>query len=67
LYTSVIGYFPASNPQVLIYVVVDSPSGSEMWGSTVAAPVFKEVALQTARILNIVPDKKTEIKTNKKG
>ena len=28
-----------------------------MWGSTVAAPVFREVALQTARILNIAPDK----------
>lgn len=66
LYTSVVGYFPASNPQVLIYVVIDSPSGYEIWGSTVAAPVFKEVAMQTARIMNITPDKTPEIK-NKKG
>ncbi len=57
LVTSIIGYFPASNPQVLIYVVIDSPSKGELWGSTVAAPVFREVALQTARIMNIAPDK----------
>lgn len=65
LYTSIIGYFPASNPQVLIYVVVDSASGYDVWGSTIAAPVFKEVALQTARILNITPDKKTPVKLKK--
>lgn len=62
LYTSIIGYFPASNPQVVIYVVVDSASGYDVWGSTIAAPVFREVALQTARILNIVPDKKSQLK-----
>ncbi len=58
LYASVIGYLPANNPQILIYVVVDSASaGGPVWGNTVAAPVFKEVALQCARILNIPPDK----------
>ena len=49
---------PASNPQLLIYVVIDSASaGGPVWGNTVAAPVFKEVANQCARILNIPPDK----------
>ena len=68
LYTSVVGFFPASNPQVLIYVVVDSASGYDIWGSTVAAPVFREVAMQSARILNITPDKKAPIKLkDKKG
>lgn len=57
LYTSVIGFLPASNPQILIYVVVDSPKGEAIWGSTVAAPIFREIAIQTARILNIPPDK----------
>lgn len=57
LVTSIIGFFPATNPEVLIYVVIDSPSKGALWGSTVAAPVFREVALQTARIMNIVPDK----------
>lgn len=57
LYTSIVGYLPASNPQVLIYVLVDSASGSDIWGSTIAAPIFKEIASQTARILNLKPDK----------
>ena len=57
LVTSIIGFLPANNPQVEIYVVIDSPSKGALWGSTVAAPVFREVALQTARILNIPPDK----------
>ena len=57
LYTSSIGYLPASDPQALIYVMVDSPKEGAVWGSTVAAPVFHEVATQIARIMNFKPDK----------
>lgn len=57
MYTSTIGYLPASDPQVLIYVVVDSATKGPVWGNTVAGPVFKEVAEQTARILDLKPDK----------
>ena len=57
LYTSVVGYLPSNNPQILVYVVVDVPSTFGIWGNTVAGPVFKEVANQCARILNIPPDK----------
>ena len=56
-YTSSIGYLPATNPQVLIYVVVDSAQGGEIWGSTVAAPIFHAVATQVASIMNLIPDK----------
>lgn len=60
LYASVVGFLPVDNPQLLIYVVVDSAStGGPVWGNTVAAPVFKEVANQCARIMNIAPDKNT--------
>ncbi|MBD5403037.1 penicillin-binding protein 2 [bacterium] len=57
MYTSTIGYLPASDPKVLIYVVVDSAKKGPVWGNTVAAPVFREVAEQTARILDLKPDK----------
>ena len=57
LYASIIGYLPATNPQILIYVIVDSAQVGPVWGATVAAPVFKEVATQVVRILNIPPDK----------
>ena len=41
----------------MIYVDVDSAEGGGVWGSTVAAPVFREVAMQSARIMGIAPDK----------
>jgi cell division protein FtsI (penicillin-binding protein 3) len=46
------GYFPAENPQVAILVMVDEPK-TVFWGGSVAAPVFHDIALQTARYLNI--------------
>ena len=64
-YTSTIGYLPASDPQVLIYVMVDSAKVGAIWGNTVAGPVFQEVASQIARIMNLKPDK-VEVKTDKK-
>src|SRR5574344_846131 len=57
LYTSIIGYLPASDPEVLIYVMVDSAQGGEVWGSTIAAPIFKEISTQVAHIMNLTPDK----------
>ena len=57
LYTSIVGYLPSSNPQVLIYVIVDSAQGGEIWGNTVAAPIFKEISTQIISILNLQPDK----------
>lgn len=56
VYTSFAAFFPSSDPQVLIMVVVDSPKGAEMWGSTVAGPVFNEVATFVTRHLNMKPD-----------
>lgn len=58
MYTSTIGYLPASDPQVLIYVMVDSAKVGAIWGNTVAGPVFHEVASQVAHIMNLKPDKK---------
>lgn len=57
MYTSTIGYLPASDPQVLIYVMVDSAKVGAIWGNTVAGPVFHEVASQVARMMNLKPDK----------
>lgn len=56
-YTSTIGYLPASDPQVLVYVMVDSAKVGAIWGNTVAGPVFHEVTTQIARIMNLKPDK----------
>jgi cell division protein FtsI (penicillin-binding protein 3) len=45
------GYLPASDPRLVIVVVVDEPKGRH-WGSDVAAPVFKNIA---RRIIEMRP------------
>lgn len=42
--TSFVGYFPADNPKYSCIVVIDQPRGFRQYGSSVAAPVFKEIA-----------------------
>jgi cell division protein FtsI/penicillin-binding protein 2 len=43
--TSFVGFAPYDNPQVAIIVVIDEPHGpdNEIFGGTVAAPIFKEI------------------------
>lgn len=43
-YTSFAGYFPANEPKYSCIVVIDDPKGYQIYGSDVAAPVFKEIA-----------------------
>ncbi|UXP30739.1 transpeptidase family protein [Reichenbachiella agarivorans] len=43
-YTSFAGYFPADKPKYSAIVVIDDPKGYRIYGSDVAAPVFKEIA-----------------------
>ncbi len=38
------GYFPADNPKYSCIVVVNRPESGKIYGGTVAAPVFKEIA-----------------------
>ncbi len=42
-YTSFAGYFPAEKPKYSCIVVIDSPKKYRIYGSDVAAPVFKEI------------------------
>jgi cell division protein FtsI/penicillin-binding protein 2 len=56
MYTSFVGFFPASNPQVLMMVVIDNPKGGNIWGSTVAGPIFNNIASQMTRIMDMTPD-----------
>jgi cell division protein FtsI (penicillin-binding protein 3) len=43
-YTSFAGYFPAEKPKYSCIVVIDNPKGYRIYGSDVAAPVFKRIA-----------------------
>lgn len=51
-----VGYAPASNPRLIIAVMIDEPSAGKYFGGAVAAPVFNKVMSGALRIMNIPPD-----------
>jgi len=51
-----VGYAPASNPRLIIAVMIDEPSAGKYFGGAVAAPVFSKVMSSALHILNIPPD-----------
>jgi cell division protein FtsI (penicillin-binding protein 3) len=53
---SFVGAVPASNPRLVILVTVDEPK-TAIWGGSVAAPAFKQIALDCLRYLEIPPDR----------
>lgn len=50
------GLAPASDPRLVIVVVIDEPKGREYFGGGVAAPVFAKVMSGALRMLNVAPD-----------
>lgn len=55
---SFIGMVPASNPRLVILVSVDEPS--TIWGGSVAAPAFAQIAAYDLQYLEIPPDSVTK-------
>ncbi len=53
--TSFIGFMPADDPKVIVYVAVDNAKGVTQYGGTIAAPIAKNILLDTIDILNIEP------------
>ncbi len=53
---SFVGMAPASNPRLIMAVMIDDPSSGEYYGGTVAAPVFSAVMADTLRMLSIPQD-----------
>lgn len=50
------GVAPASNPRLVMVVVIDEPSAGDYYGGVVAAPIFSKVMQESLRILNVAPD-----------
>jgi cell division protein FtsI (penicillin-binding protein 3) len=57
--SSFIGLAPASNPRLIVAVMIDEPSAGQYYGGSVAAPVFSQVMAGTLRLLAIPPDAPT--------
>ena len=53
---SFVGMVPASNPRLVVLVKVDDPRGS-IYGGTVAAPAFREIAKFDLQYLEVPPDR----------
>lgn len=54
---SFIGFMPANDPELVVYVAVDNPKGVVQYGGTVAAPIAKRVLEASANALNIKKSK----------
>lgn len=52
---SFIGWLPADDPRIVVYVRLDELPGSE-WGSQTAAPAFAELVEELVVLLDIPPD-----------
>ena len=51
--TSFIGFLPADDPQVIVYVAVDNAKGISQYGGTVAAPIARNILVDSISALNI--------------
>lgn len=50
---SFVGFMPADNPEVVVYVAIDNPKGVVQYGGTVAAPIAKAILEDCASALKI--------------
>jgi cell division protein FtsI (penicillin-binding protein 3) len=56
LVASFAGFAPVSNPAISVTVVIDTPTVGSLYGATVSAPVFRDVAQQVLEYLGVPHD-----------
>lgn len=56
---SFIGFMPADDPQIVVYVAIDNPKGVTQYGGVVSAPVAKNVLTSAIELLEIEPSKES--------
>ena len=54
--SSFVGFAPASDPRLIVAVMIDEPGGAKHYGGDVAGPVFAGVMSGALRTLGIPPD-----------
>lgn len=54
---SFIGFAPADDPELVVYVAVDNPKGTVQFGGVVAAPIVGQIMGDSLRALGVEPRK----------
>ncbi|EZP77943.1 stage V sporulation protein D [Parageobacillus genomosp. 1] len=54
---SFIGFAPADDPQLVVYVAVDNPKGTVQFGGVVSAPIVGKIMEDSLRVLGVKPRK----------
>lgn len=54
---SFIGFTPANDPEIVVYVAIDNPKGVVQYGGTVSAPIAKSVLEGAIEVLDIKENK----------
>ncbi len=49
------GFLPMPDPQIVVVVAVEDPAERDFWASTVAAPIFADIAGAAAGVLDLMP------------
>jgi len=57
------GMAPASDPRLVLVVMVNDPAGEQYYGGQVAAPVFSRVMSGALRLMDVAPDNLPLIQT----
>ena len=60
---SFIGFLPADDPEIVLYVAIDNPKGVTQYGGVVAAPIAKAIFSSYIELNNIPKSKDTIPKT----
>jgi len=55
------GFLPMPDPRIVVVVAVEDPSGIDFWASTVAAPIFADIAEASVSLLDLPPTEPVSI------
>lgn len=63
LIVSFVGMAPATNPRLVVAVMIDEPKVEKASGGRLAAPLFSKIMANALRIMDITPDKVPHIES----